>query len=122
MAHGMNEFEYMSLHPKDLSMFQAAMNDHANELVPLLLAKYKGFKGVHKLMDVGGGEGSILARIVAKHPQIRGINFDLPPVVATAPQIPGVEHVGGSMFSSIPSGSDAIFMKVPEPLTTTYKS
>jgi hypothetical protein len=112
LAYGMNEFEYMHSHPEHLSVFQAAMTDHANQMLPLLLAKYQGFKTVRKLMDVGGGEGTILARILARHPHIQGVNFDLPEVVATNPLHRGVEHQGGNMFHSIPSGCDAIFMKV----------
>lgn len=111
LAYGMNEFEYMHSHPEHLSVFQAAMTDHANQLLPLLLAKYQGFKTVRKLMDVGGGEGTILARILARYPHVQGVNFDLPEVVATAPRHRGVEHMGGNMFYSIPSGCDAIFMK-----------
>jgi len=111
LAYGMNEFEYMHSHPEHLSVFQAAMTDHANQMLPLLLAKYQGFKTVRKLMDVGGGEGTILARILARHPHIQGVNFDLPEVVATNPRHRGVEHQGGNMFDSIPSGCDAIFMK-----------
>ncbi|CBI30187.3 unnamed protein product, partial [Vitis vinifera] len=49
--------------------------------------------------------------ILQKHTNIKeGINFDLPEVVAKAPNIPGVTHVGGDMFKSVPDG-DAIFMK-----------
>ncbi|ONK79660.1 uncharacterized protein A4U43_C01F8710 [Asparagus officinalis] len=39
-----------------------------------------------------------------------GVNFDLPEVVAGAPEFPGIIHVGGDMFKFIPQG-DAIFMK-----------
>lgn len=50
-----------------------------------------------------------MAEIVKAHPRIRGINFDLPDVVASAPKYPGVTHLGGDMFHAIPYG-DAIFM------------
>ncbi|KAI6672510.1 hypothetical protein NL676_000416 [Syzygium grande] len=48
--------------------------------------------------------------IVSKYPSIKGINFDLPHDVTNAPSYPGVEHVRGDMFVSVPTG-DAIFMK-----------
>ncbi|GLJ29166.1 hypothetical protein SUGI_0575060 [Cryptomeria japonica] len=44
------------------------------------------------------------------YPHVRGINFDLPHVVQTAPAIPGIEHVEGNMFESIPHG-DGIILK-----------
>nr|KJB52490.1 hypothetical protein B456_008G264700 [Gossypium raimondii] len=51
--------------------------------------------------------------IVSKYPTIKGINFDLPHVIENAPTCPGVEHVGGDMFASVPKG-DTIFMKVSQ--------
>ncbi|KAK1363972.1 hypothetical protein POM88_039533 [Heracleum sosnowskyi] len=38
-----------------------------------------------------------LAKILAKYPQIRGINFDLPHVIRNAAPLSGVDHVGGSV-------------------------
>ncbi|KAL0317918.1 UNVERIFIED_CONTAM: Caffeic acid 3-O-methyltransferase 1 [Sesamum angustifolium] len=66
--------------------------------------------GLKTVVDVGGGTGATLNMIVSKHPSIKGINFDLPHVIEDAPSYPGVEHVGGDMFVSVPKG-DAIFMK-----------
>ncbi|RVW46418.1 xanthohumol 4'-O-methyltransferase [Vitis vinifera] len=57
-----------------------------------------------------GGTGGAVAEVVKAYPHIKGINFDLPHVVATAPAYKGVSHVGGDMFESIPN-ADAIFMK-----------
>lgn len=54
-----------------------------------ILAKAGAFQDVNCLVDVGGGLGSSLALITAKYPHIRGINFDLPHVVAAAPPYPG---------------------------------
>jgi caffeic acid 3-O-methyltransferase len=73
--------------------------------------KYEGFKDIKTLVDVGGGTGKTLENIISSYPHIHGINYDLPHVIAEAPTIPGIEHVAGSMFESVPSG-DAIFMKV----------
>ncbi|KAE8671215.1 hypothetical protein F3Y22_tig00111983pilonHSYRG00015 [Hibiscus syriacus] len=54
--------------------------------------------------------GITLHHITSKYPNIKGINFDLPHVIQCAPTYPGVEHVAGDMFESVPEG-DAIFMK-----------
>ncbi|KAK9105979.1 hypothetical protein Scep_022823 [Stephania cephalantha] len=75
-----------------------------------ILDKYKGFDGLKVVVDVGGGIGTNINFIVSKYPTIKGINFDSPHVVETAPSYPGVEHVGGDMFVSVPK-ADAIFMK-----------
>ncbi|CAM6090748.1 unnamed protein product [Calypogeia fissa] len=66
--------------------------------------------GVNTLVDVGGSHGHVIAGVVVRNPQIQGINFDLPHVVAKAPAIKGVQHVGGNFFDSVPSG-DAMFLK-----------
>ncbi|KAJ0086301.1 hypothetical protein Patl1_08347 [Pistacia atlantica] len=67
-------------------------------------------QSVSRIVDVGGGIGANLGTITSKYPHIKGINFDLPRVVAHAPPISGVEHVGGDMFKKVPKG-DAIFLK-----------
>ncbi|XP_044405173.1 nicotinate N-methyltransferase 1 [Triticum aestivum] len=89
-----------------------AMTGVSEPFMEALLDGYEGgFEGVATLVDVGGSSGACLEMIMRRVPTIReGVNFDLPDVVAAAPTIAGVKHVGGDMFKSIPSG-DAIFMK-----------
>ena len=89
-----------------------AMTGVSEPFMEALLDGYEGgFEGVATLVDVGGSSGACLEMIMRRVPTIReGVNFDLPDVVAAAPPIAGVKHVGGDMFKSIPSG-DAIFMK-----------
>ncbi|KAK4858172.1 hypothetical protein QYF36_012200 [Acer negundo] len=53
---------------------------------------------------------SLLKLLLPNTHKLRGIDFDLPHVIQHAPHYPGVEHVGGYMFESVPKG-DAIFMK-----------
>ncbi|KAJ4912344.1 O-methyltransferase family protein [Raphanus sativus] len=62
------------------------------------------------MMNVGGGIGTNLSQVVSKFPHLKGVNFDLPHIVSEAPQIHGVEHIGGDMFDEIPRGQ-AILMK-----------
>nr|ANN44953.1 HIOMT2 [Manihot esculenta] len=92
------------------TLFNEAMYHNTMMVMTKLLEKYKGFEGLHQLLDVGGGLGANLRLIVSKYPQIQGINFDLPHVVQDAPPCPGVEHVGGDMFVNIPKG-EVIFLK-----------
>ncbi|RZC77319.1 hypothetical protein C5167_001521 [Papaver somniferum] len=65
---------------------------------------------IRSLVDVGGGTGAMIAEIVEANPHIQGINFDLPHVLATAPEHPGVTHVTGDMFLDIPE-ADAVILK-----------
>ncbi|XP_030467117.1 caffeic acid 3-O-methyltransferase-like [Syzygium oleosum] len=109
-AYGMTHFEYPPTDPRFNKLFNKAMSDASNIIMKKVLETYKGFEGLKSVVDVGGGTGSFLNMVVSKYPSIKGINFDLPHVIANAPSYPGVEHVGGDMFVSVPTG-DAIFMK-----------
>ncbi|KAK9145183.1 hypothetical protein Sjap_005086 [Stephania japonica] len=106
----MAEYEHIAMDPKLESLFNTSMSDHSNIIMTKIMEKYKGFEGVEVVVDIGGGNGTSINLIVSKYPTIKGINFDLPHVVAKAPSYPGVEHVGGDMFVSVPKG-DVIFMK-----------
>ncbi|CAA6656519.1 unnamed protein product [Spirodela intermedia] len=106
----MTAFEYNGTDPRFNNLFKATMFNNSTITVKTMLEIYGGFDGLGVLMDVGGGIGATLNMIISKHPSIKGINFDLPHVIADAPSFSGVEHVGGDMFASVPSG-DAIFMK-----------
>src|SRR6202022_3494076 len=71
------------------------------------------------VVDIGGGQGGLLAAILSANPSLRGILFDQPAVVATASIIldgAGVadrcETVGGDFFTSVPPGADAYVLKV----------
>ncbi|XP_056693660.1 cathecol O-methyltransferase 1 isoform X2 [Spinacia oleracea] len=109
-VHEMHAFEYPSVDPRFNEIFNKAMYDQSTYTIKKILQKYKGFEKIQQLVDVGGGLGHTINAITSQYPSIKGINFDLPHVIQHAPPIPGVEHVGGDMFESVPEG-DAIFMK-----------
>jgi hypothetical protein len=109
-AYGMTAFEYHGTDPRFNKVFNRGMADHSTITMKKILDTYTGFDNLKSLVDVGGGTGAIINTIVTRHPTIKGINFDLPHVIEDAPSYPGVEHVGGDMFVSVPKG-DAIFMK-----------
>ncbi|KAI6672512.1 hypothetical protein NL676_000418 [Syzygium grande] len=109
-AYGMTAFEYPRTDPRFNKLFNKAMSDVSTIIMKKVLETYKGFEGLKSVVDIGGGTGAVLNMIVSKYPSIKGINFDLPHVIANAPSCHGVEHVGGDMFVSVPTG-DAIFMK-----------
>jgi hypothetical protein len=70
------------------------------------------------IVDVGGGQGWLLATILAKTPATRGILFDLEHVIEAARPVVARQGVAdrctlvpGSFFESIPPGGDAYIMK-----------
>ncbi|RWV89505.1 hypothetical protein GW17_00048339 [Ensete ventricosum] len=116
-AYGMTAFEYHGTDPRFNKVFNEGMRSHSIIITKKLLQVYRGFDDVKVLVDVGGGIGATLHMITSTHPHILGINYDLPHVIADAPPLPGVEHVSGDMFESVPGG-DAILMKVGQMLGT----
>ena len=61
----------------------------------------------------------MLAAILAAHPQIRGVLFDLPHIITSAPKTlasHGIDDradcVGGDFFESVPAGGDAYLVLV----------
>ncbi|GAB4846039.1 Caffeic acid 3-O-methyltransferase [Ancistrocladus abbreviatus] len=109
-AYGLNVFEYPSKDPRLNEIFNNGLSNHATITMRKLLETYKGFESLSTLVDCGGGTGAALNMIISKYPTIKGINYDLPHVVQTAPTYPGIKHIGGDMFASVPKG-DAIFIK-----------
>ncbi|KAL8108454.1 caffeic acid 3-O-methyltransferase-like [Apium graveolens] len=111
MAHdGMHAFEYPAIDSRFNDVFNQGMYNQTTLIMKKILEVYTGFEEIIEIVDVGGGTGATLAKIIAKYPRIRGINFDLAHVIKGASPLPGVEHVGGDMFVSVPKG-EVIFMK-----------
>lgn len=82
--------DYIAENQRFSSLFMAANKDWNKLFVVEMLETYKGFEGLTCLVDVGGGDGSILNAIISKYPSIKGINFDLPSKIEKAPSYPGL--------------------------------
>lgn len=88
-AYGMDFYDYMGKKPILRQLFDQFMEISTNLHFEDVLKLYGGFKDVRELMDVGGGTGNTLAKIISMYPHVRGLNFDLPHVIAAAPKLPG---------------------------------
>ncbi|XLU76536.1 hypothetical protein S245_035589 [Arachis hypogaea] len=108
--YGKMAFEYMETDTELGNLFGQAMSQAGSLGLKQVLNAYKGFEGISTLVDVGGGYGQTLKQIIFQYPSIKAINFDLPHVVKNAPPHPGIEHIGGDMFKTVPKG-DAILLK-----------
>ncbi|KAF7820063.1 isoliquiritigenin 2'-O-methyltransferase-like [Senna tora] len=108
---GKSFYHYLETDPKLSKSFHTSMADLSNMHMKKVLEGYEGFEGISSLVDVGGGNGMCLSMILSKYPSIKAINFDVPHVIQNAPSYPGIEHVRGDIFESIPKGGDAIMLK-----------
>ncbi|EFJ36919.1 hypothetical protein SELMODRAFT_227279 [Selaginella moellendorffii] len=107
-AHaGKSVFE---LDPAIVTVFNTVMSAYTRRTMRLALQVYDGFQHAKVIVDVGGSLGASLEIILAKYPNVKGINFDLPVVVEHAAKVQGMENVGGDMFVSVPQG-DLMLLK-----------
>ncbi len=112
-VHGVGFWEYLATHPEDGATFDAAMTAGAEKRARALLAA-RDLSGIGVLVDVGGGEGRLLASALAAHPGLRGIVVDRPEVVPRAEAFlmgAGVrdrcEPVAADILEGVPAGGDA---------------
>jgi hypothetical protein len=115
--YGMGAFEYFAAHPEEATIFNAAMAENTRQVGRALVAAYD-FSRLRSIVDVGGGNGTLMAAILAAAPALRGVVFDLPGVGAEAPRqlaAAGVatrcQVVAGDFFRSVPDGADAYILK-----------
>lgn len=101
-------FTYFKNHPDRASLFQSAMSEKSKAVIQSVIAQVD-FQGT--VCDVGGGKGHLLQALLNAHSELKGINFDLPEVIASLPSpIPRMNFEGGSFFESIPY-ADVYLMK-----------
>ena len=82
-----------------------------------IVSKLPEFTSSKKMLDLGGGPGLIGMAIVAAHPDMKGVIFDLPPVVSVAESfirkyrmVDRVEVLGGDFnCDPIGGGYDIVF-------------
>ena len=114
---GMGTYEYVTKHPEAAEVYDKAMTGITLQAAPGI-ARHYDFGRVRRLMDVGGGHGTLLSVILEAHPHLQGILFDLPHVVkgAHAPLAAAglsgrCEVIAGSVFDPLPKGADAVMAK-----------
>jgi hypothetical protein len=116
MAYGKQVFEYFAEHPEEAETFQRAMTNGSVIAADSILKSYD-FSGIERIADIGGGHGLLIASVLKRYPDMRGVLFDLPEVVAGVPQNRIAECgdrltiEAGSFFERVPSGCDAYMMK-----------
>ena len=103
--------------PEGAALFNAAMTSLTSAFDAAVTAAYD-FSRLGTLVDVGGGQGALISSILAANPALRGILFDIPPVIesargriAEAGLAGRCELVAGDFFASVPAGGDAYVLK-----------
>jgi hypothetical protein len=114
--YGKPVWEWRAEKPDVQSQFNRAMAAISGPVGPAFADTIDLAEG-DVIADIGGGNGTLLAAVLARHPGVRGIVFDQPAVVAEAAAVleaRGVadraEAVGGSFFEAVPP-ADVYVMK-----------
>jgi SAM-dependent methyltransferase len=114
---GMDVWQYRAQHPEDGRIFDEAMASFSSVVNAAIVASYD-FSSIGKIVDVGGGDGSLIASILKANLQTKGVLFDLLHVTAGARQrlereglTERCEVVAGDFFGSVPNGGDAYLLK-----------
>jgi SAM-dependent methyltransferase len=114
---GVPAFEYYGKHPDEGAQFGKAMENLSRFAAYAVLEAYE-FSDAKTILDIGGGNGSMVLSILQRNPQVRGLVYDLPYMEKPANE--GIRAAGagervrfqpGSFFESIPSGADVHLMK-----------
>lgn len=115
--YGTDAWSWRASQPEDSALFDDAMRSVTRWVNAALLEGYD-FGGFGTLADIGGGNGTLLAAVLAAYPALAGVLFDQPHVVSGAPAVlegAGVADrcrvVGGSFFEEVPTACDAYVLK-----------
>jgi hypothetical protein len=113
---GTEFFEYLATHPREGTVFSAAMSDFGRGVSQAVVQAYD-FSNVGTIVDVGGGHGTLLSAILRGNAHLKGILFDLPHVadgarglMASAGIADRCEIHGGDFFAEVPAGGDVYIL------------
>jgi hypothetical protein len=116
-VNGMSFFEHLAADPKRSENMAKFMKGVYGPAGPQIAAGFP-FGRFARVLDVGGGQGHILADILRAHPEVRGAVFDLPRTAEVAQRFlasQGLadrsEVIAGDFFEGVTPGYDAYFIK-----------
>jgi len=109
-------FDYLQSNSESAATFNQGMTDLSSMLAYAVLMAYD-FSGITSMVDVGGGQGEFLKKILEFHPEMEGTVFDLPSTIETAKEyLNGAtcggrcSWLGGDFFNDVPAGADAYIL------------
>lgn len=113
---GTNLFGYLRENAAVAEAFDRGMSNVSSMLAYAVLMAYD-FAGISSIVDIGGGQGQLLERILWSNPSMNGTVFDTPSTIERAKQEFGDRlsrrrgaYVAGDFFESVPRGADAYLL------------
>jgi hypothetical protein len=104
-------------YPDKVALFSPVMTEMSRQEATAIQQVYD-FSTCHTVVDVGGGQGFMLAHLLQAHPALHGILLDLPSVVAGAqtwlqPYVVSnrCRVLGGDFLQEVPTGGELYLLK-----------
>lgn len=112
---GMDAWEHRRRQPVLREAFDTMLRAQTAALARSILDAWD-FCEVREAADIGGGHGGLLSEVLAAHPHLRGVLFDLEEVIAEAGSqmdsvTPRLRLVSGDFFQEVVSGPDLYLLK-----------
>jgi hypothetical protein len=108
---GTDFWSWLAEHPDQRAAFDRAMQQGKEERVERLAAL--DWRGDETVVDVGGGNGTLLAGLLELKPGLRGIVVDLPETVRDEGALgERITFVEGSFFERVPTGDAYILSTI----------
>jgi precorrin-6B methylase 2 len=116
-AHGRPMYAHLAADETTRSLFHEAMRGFSEQEIASILDAYD-FSDQTTLVDVGGGQGALVAALLKACPRLRGIVFDRENVTESARRLLAqagltqrASFVAGDFFQSVPRGGSAYLLK-----------
>jgi O-methyltransferase len=110
-------FDYLPQDPQLAAIFNQAAISLTRD-VSSGVASYYDFTPFRTVVDVGGGHGELLIRVLVENPGLNGLLLDLPNVIEGAREhiecaglTERIKPIGGDFFGEVPAGADVYLIK-----------
>jgi len=116
-AHGLPLFPHLDRHAHDAELYHHAVDAFTRRQARALCEAFD-FSGLTRVVDVGGGLGTVLTELTPRFARLTGVLYDRPAVIAQAralwaeqPTAARIETESGDFFERVPAPADAYIIK-----------
>ena len=108
---GTSFWSWLEENPDERAAFDAAMAGGKDQTADLLAGLE--WRADEVVVDVGGGNGTLLRALLERRPDLRGIVFDLPETARDETRLGDrIEFVEGSFFEQVPQGDTYVLSRI----------
>ncbi|MFB7915485.1 methyltransferase [Streptomyces sp. NPDC056061] len=118
VRYGRSYWEDLTADPDRAASFNKLLGDDVASRAPGVVAGFD-WASLGHVVDVGGGDGSLLTALLRAHPGLRGTVVDLPDAARTAKAAftasglgDRADAVSGSFFDPLPPGADGYLLSL----------